>query len=268
MTYFAFLAWCVGIPLLILALLNWQDYRRGNRLPPSLRGWSATAVVVAHVVVALIYTTPWDNYLVATNVWWYNPKLVTGIVLGWVPIEEYTFFVVQTIMSSLWLHFLARRLPIKLLPAPARGVKIRLFSAGLVALLWLPFVIILAIGWQPGTYLALTLAWALPPVIFQLGFGADILWRYRHLVFWGIAVPTLYLSIGDTFPISAGTWTIDPMQSTGIFIGSLPMEEFVFFLMTNTLIVLGTVLVLAQESHERAPKALVERMRQFVSTTG
>ena len=268
MTYFTFLAWCVGIPLLILGWLNWQDYRRGKRLPPSLRGWSATAVVIAHVVVALIYTTPWDNYLVATNVWWYNPELVTGIVLGWVPIEEYTFFVVQTIMSSLWIHFLARRLPIKPLPAPEEGSRMRWLSAGLVTLLWLPFVVILVVGWQPGTYLALTLAWALPPVILQLGFGADILWRHRALVFWGIVTPTIYLSIGDTFPIGAGTWTIDPMQSTGIFIGSLPMEEFVFFLMTNTLIVLGSVLVLAQESHERAPKALVERMRQLVSTTG
>lgn len=268
MTYFTFLAWCIGIPLLILSWLNWQDYRRGHHLPHSLRGWSATAVVIAHVVVALIYTTPWDNYLVATNVWWYNPQLITGLLLGWVPIEEYTFFVVQTILGSLWLHFLARRLPLKPLPAALEGARIRWLSAGLVTLLWLPFVVILALGWQPGTYLALILAWALPPVILQLGFGADILWRYRHLVFWGIAVPTLYLSVGDTFPISAGTWTIDPAQSTGIFIGSLPMEEFVFFLMTNTLIVLGTVLVLAQESHERAPKALVERMRQLVSTTG
>ena len=23
-----------------------------------------------------VYTTPWDNYLVATNVWWYDPALV------------------------------------------------------------------------------------------------------------------------------------------------------------------------------------------------
>lgn len=267
MTYFAFLAWCVGIPLLMLAFLNWQDYRRGNYLPATLRGWSATAVVIAHVLVALIYTTPWDNYLVATNVWWYNPQLVTGIVLGWVPIEEYIFFVVQTIMTSLWVHFLARRLPLKPLPAPAEGGRMRLLSTGLVMLLWLPFVVILIVGWQPGAYLALTLVWALPPLVLQLAFGADILWRYRYLLFWGIAAPTLYLAVGDTFPIGAGTWTIDPMQSTGIFIGSLPVEEGVFFLMTNTLIVLGTLLVLAKESQERAPKALVARMRQLGSTT-
>lgn len=266
MTYFTFLAWCVGIPLLILAFLNWQDYRRGHRLPRSLRGWSATAVVIAHVVVALIYTTPWDNYLVATNVWWYNPQLITGLVLGWVPIEEYTFFVLQTMLCSLWLHFLARRLPFKPLPAALEGGRMRWLSAGLVTLLWLPFVVILMLGWQPGTYLALILAWALPPIILQLGFGADILWRYRALVFWGTVAPTLYLAIGDTFPISAGTWTIAPTQSTGIFLGSLPIEEFIFFLMTNMLVVLGTVLVLAKESHERAPKALVERMHQWVST--
>ena len=54
------------------------------------------------VLIAVAYTTPWDNYLVATNVWWYDESLVTGLKLGWVPIEEYTFFVLQTLMTGLW----------------------------------------------------------------------------------------------------------------------------------------------------------------------
>ena len=41
-----------------------------------------------------------------------------------------------------------------------------------------------------------------------------------------------------------------------------------FFFLTNTLVVLGTLLVLAVESHERAPQGLVRRMRQMVSQTG
>jgi len=268
MTYFAFLAWCVGIPLLLLALMNWWADRRGRQLPRTLQSWPAAAVITAHVLVALLYTTPWDNYLVATNVWWYDPQLVTGIVLGWVPIEEYTFFIVQTIMTSLWVLYLARRLPLKPMPPASEGIRLRLFSAGIVTLLWLASVVILASGWQPGTYLGLELVWALPPVMLQLAFGADILWRYRSLVLWGIAVPTIYLAAGDLVAIRAGTWTIDPQQSTGILLAGLPMEEFIFFLLTNTLVVLGTLLVLAAESHERAPKALVQRMRQLVSMSG
>lgn len=268
MTYFAFLAWFVGIPLALLALLNWWDGRRGKRLPRTLQSWPASAVVIAHVIVAILYTTPWDNYLVATNVWWYDPDLVTGIVLGWVPIEEYTFFILQTIMTSLWIFFLARRLPLKPLPVGAEATRLRIWATAAVLPIWVLSVVILAVGWLPGTYLGLELVWALPPILLQLAFGADILWRYRWIVLWGIVAPTLYLSTSDIFAIGAGTWTIDPLQSTGLFIAGLPIEEFVFFLLTNTLVVFGSLLVLAAESHERAPKALVRRMRQLVSMPG
>ena len=71
-----------------------------------VRHWAA-------FIIALLYTTPWDNYLVATGVWWYDPALVTGLTLGWVPIEEYTFFILQTLLAGLWLAFLARRLEFK-----------------------------------------------------------------------------------------------------------------------------------------------------------
>lgn len=111
MTYFGFLLRFIGIPLVILAGLTWWDARRGRRLPPELRGLPAWPVLLAHVAAAVIWTTPWDNYLVATGVWYYDPRLVTGVTLGWVPIEEYTFFVVQTLMTGLWLLWLARREP-------------------------------------------------------------------------------------------------------------------------------------------------------------
>ncbi len=268
MTYFAFLGWCVGIPLLILALLTWRDQRQHKALPRTLQSWPAMAVMAAHILLAVLYTTPWDNYLVATNVWWYDPALVTGIILGWVPLEEYIFFVVQTVLSSLWVLYLARRLPINPMPPVAFGNRLRLVSTGVVGLIWLASIAILAAGWQPGTYLGLELVWALPPILLQLAFGADILWRYRSIVLWGIVAPTLYLSAGDIFAIDAGVWTIDPMQSTNIVLAGLPLEEFIFFLLTNTLVVFGTILVLAAESQERAPEALLKRMRQMVSMTG
>lgn len=256
MTYFTFLFIFVGIPLLIIAALLWRDKQRGRELPADLQSWPAWLVVAAHVVVAVVYTTPWDNYLVATNVWWYDPELVTGLIIGWVPLEEYTFFVVQTLLTGSWLLFLARRLPAD--PQPlASPQKARWLATSLAGLIWLGSVIILAAGWQPGTYLGLELVWALPPIMLQLAFGADILWRYRRLVAAALVSSTLYLSAADAVAIAAGTWTIDPAQTVGIYLGGvLPVEEFLFFLLTNTLISFGVTLVLARESQSRAAPAL------------
>ena len=277
MSYFTFLGYFIGIPLLVLIVLAWHDHRAGRALPSSLQSWPFAAVVFAHVLVAVLYTTPWDNYLVATNVWWYDPALVTGIVLGWVPIEEYTFFVVQTLFTSLWLLALARRLPVHQSPVTAKGEetnrqravdgrRLRFGAVALLAPVWLAPLVLLLGDWQLGTYLALELVWALPPILFQLGFGADILWQHRRLVFWSLVPTTLYLAATDTVAIGSGTWTIDPAQSTGILIGTLPIEELIFFLVTNTLVVFGTILVLAKASQERVSPTLRHRLRAITST--
>ncbi|MCB0044006.1 MAG: lycopene cyclase domain-containing protein [Caldilineaceae bacterium] len=266
MTYFAFLARFLGIPLIILAILTWRDARQGRRLPAPLYTWPPGFVILAHVIVAVLYTTPWDNYLVATRVWWYDPALVNGLVIGWVPIEEYTFFVLQTIMTGLIWLFLAKRLvadtdvmrPVDQRPGLRYGIT------GLLLVIWPAAVGILAAGWRPGTYLGLELAWALPPIMLQTAFGADIIWRYRRLVFWSLVPVTIYLCLGDAVAIGAGTWSIDPAQSTGILIGNLPLEEIVFFFITNILVVLGMTLVLARGSQQRAPAGVTQWIARLV----
>jgi 15-cis-phytoene synthase/lycopene beta-cyclase len=57
------------------------------------REWFA---VIMLPILAVVWTTPWDNYLVASGVWRYNPKKVWNVILGYVPLEEYLFFVLQT----------------------------------------------------------------------------------------------------------------------------------------------------------------------------
>jgi lycopene cyclase domain-containing protein len=258
MTYFGFLAQFVVIPLALIGGLTLYDvtYRK-KTLPAMLSGLPTWIALAAHVVVALVYTTPWDNYLVATRVWWYDPQLVTGVTIGWVPIEEYTFFVLQTLLTGLWLLWLARHLPPPI-DAPLRP-KLRWISASLTGLIWLASVIGLLSGWMPGTYLTIQLAWALPPIIFQLAFGADILYRYRGIALLTLVPTTLYLGAVDAVAIGAGTWTIDPVQSLEIYLGGvLPLEEFTFFLVTNTLVAFGMTLVLAQESQARTPRRLRE----------
>jgi len=270
MTYFGFLALFLGPPLLILLAFTIWDQQRGRAMPASLRSWPVSFVILAHVIVAVIYTTPWDNYLVATRVWWYDPALVTGLTLGWVPIEEYTFFVLQTVMTGLWVAFLARRFYASIPPVsrPEQGQSMRWTSTAVLVFLWIGSIWLLLSGWTAGTYLALILVWALPPIILQVSFAGDILWHYRRLVGWALIPATLYLSLGDALAIRSGTWTVNPAQSTEIFLGGLPLEEFIFFLITNTLVVFGMTLVLARESQQRAPQALLNFLQRFAAVDG
>lgn len=265
MTYFGFLAIFLVTPILLLVGVTWWDKGRGRALPARLSSYRAGVVLAAHVLVALVYTTPWDNYLVATNVWWYDPQLVTGIVIGWVPIEEYTFFILQPIFTGLWLLLWARRNGVVQTNGRWQNNKIRTGALAVVGLIWIVMVGILVIGWQPGTYLALQLAWATVPMMVQVAFGADILWHYRRLILVVLVPTTLYLAFADALAIQAGTWTIDPAQSLHWLIGGvLPIEEFLFFLNTNILVVFGVTLVLARESQERLRdlQAMWRRLRQ------
>ena len=251
MTYFGFLALFLGIPLILLGGATYYDYHQNKKLPPTLHGRRPWLIILLLIIIAVLYTTPWDNYLVATGVWWYDPHLVTGLVWGWVPIEEYTFFVLQTLFTGLWLLFLARRLLVPGFPFSPNN-KVRWGITLITGLIWIVSVAILVTGWRPGIYLALELVWALPPIILQLAYGADILWHYRRLVLATILSTTLYLSFADALAIGSGTWTIDPAQSLNIFLGGhLPVEEFFFFLLTNTLVTFGMILILAHESRDK-----------------
>lgn len=259
MTYFGFLLRFVILPILFFLIIALWDEKRGKKISGFRNGRAVWVAIGIHVLLAVAYTTPWDNYLVATGVWYYNPELVTGLVIGYVPIEEYTFFVVETILAGLWWWFLARRFS-PLLEGEGLGVRVKFtsnkqlvyVSTCLLVLLWLTFAYLFFFGNEKWTYLSITLFWALPPIILQFLFGADILWHYRKLVFLSILVPGTYLSLMDIVALSETTWSISPSQTTGVlFFGILPLEEVVFFFITNVLITFGMTLLLANVSRER-----------------
>jgi lycopene cyclase domain-containing protein len=205
--------------------------------------------IFIHIIMALVYTTPWDNYLVATGVWYYKHQLVSGFILGYVPIEEYTFFALETILAGLWLWFLASRL---LQPGDFKPSKRKRFTASLLLIIILAvFVLLFFKKDQSIIYLSLIVVWALPAILPQFLFGADILWHHRKLIILAILPVSIYLSFIDSLAISSGTWTIDPARSTGIMVGALPIEEAIFFLITNVLIGFGMTLLIVKESPVR-----------------
>jgi lycopene cyclase domain-containing protein len=260
MTYFGFLIIFLLIPIIILGALYVRDTAKEVALRGYLRHGSPIKVIMIMVLVAVAYTTPWDNYLVASGIWWYDHNLVTGITLGWVPLEEYTFFVLQTLMGGLWIIFLARRFEYQSI-AIEKSRKTSSVALLIGGMAWLWALSALIFNWNQGRYLALILVWALPPLALQLLFGSNILLKNYRLLLASILVPTLYLSSADALAIQAGTWTINPQFSLNIFIGGvLPIEEFLFFLFTNTLVTFGIVLAISRESSSRAAKLFENRL--------
>lgn len=260
MTYFGFLIRFLVLPILIFLVITYRDHKKNKRIHGFHSGRAVWAAIGVHILLAVLYTTPWDNYLVATGVWYYNPKLVTGLVIGYVPVEEYTFFVLETILSGLWWCFLAKRLSIPLtsIRSSARGEEFTpnktlvYLSTGVLFSIWLIFTYLFFFGEAKWTYLSIILFWALPALLIQLLFGADILWHHRKLVFWSIVIPGLYLSLMDIVALTETTWSISPSQTTGVlFFGILPLEEVLFFFITNMLITFGMTLLLAHVSQER-----------------
>ena len=228
LTYLEFHAVFVVPPILLLAWLAvrrseaWWDRRVGSGL----------AIVIA---LALVYTTPWDNLLIAEGVWWYGEG-ATVATIWHAPVEEYLFFVLQPILTALWLAQFLEVADVSLhIPTSHRvvgalaGVTVSLVGLGLL---------------QSTTtfYLGAILFWAGPILAIQWAFGLTYLWRVRRLAFLAVAVPTLYLWVADWIAIRLGIWIISPAHTTGYTLVGLPIEEALFFLVTNVFVVQAIVL--------------------------
>lgn len=241
MTYLAFLLLFVVLPSGLLLRLT-----RG--LQPDGAGMRYSRALGLIALVAFAYTTPWDNYLVYSGVWAYGGDRVLG-TLFYVPYEEYLFFLTQPVLTGLWMRWLlarqldAGRPPAARIPPTLWAVPAALSVAGAA---------LLVAGFEKGTYMGLILAWAFP-VVAGLGLfsGRAVVSRSRT-VFWSIAVPTVYLWVADRLAIGNGIWSIDDATSLGFDPLGLPIEEAVFFLVTNILVVFGLVTFLFGTG--RAPK--------------
>ena len=92
------------------------------------------------------------------------------------------------------------------------------------------------------TYLVFELAWALPVIAGQWALGHRALRANWRALVAGVLLPTLYLSTADALAIRVGIWSLNPELTLGIWIGALPLEEAVFFFLTNVMVVQGLLL--------------------------
>jgi lycopene cyclase domain-containing protein len=195
--------------------------------------WTGVAIITA---VALAYTIPWDNYLIARGVWWYGDGS-TLANLGHAPVEEYLFILVQPTLTALWLSHLS--LPSEW-PTVAHPIRTRVVATALAVGLGVAGWVML--GSDATFYLGAITAWAAPVLALQWAVGAPQLWARRRLVALGTLVPTTYLCVADRIAIEYGIWILSAQYTTGLTIAGLPVEEATFFLVTNLFVVQGLVL--------------------------
>ncbi len=203
------------------------------------RIWGYAGVLII-CVFAFTYTTPWDNYLVASGIWDYGEERVLGR-WGHVPIEEYIFFILQPLMTGAWLLTLLRSRELSIVPEKLEGRDRFIRWGGTILLLIFTVLGILMITVEKSRYMGLIVAWASPPLAIQWAYGGHRLWAWRGVLAMAIWPPTVYLWFMDWFAIRRGIWRIAEETSLGDFFG-LPYEEAFFFFVTNCLIVGGVVL--------------------------
>jgi lycopene cyclase domain-containing protein len=260
LTYAEFLLVFVVAPIGLLLAVG-PGVRRVRRRP-------AVVGVVVILFLALSYTIPWDNYLISEGVWSY-PEGTLLFRIGHMPIEEYSFVVLQSVLTALWLY--RRPLPdvepsrstshpdrvgpseartdggrpvarytlpgLRRFPGPRSRVLGTLFWGAITLAGFAMFV-----GPSATFYMGAVLAWAAPGLAVQWATGGGYLWRVRRRLVLAIGLPTLYLCLIDRVAVEWGLWQFSAVKLTGWTVLGLPVEEATFFLLTNALVVHGLVL--------------------------
>lgn len=229
----SYLAFHLVFILPLATVLFIASLTRQMRLPRARTQWIGIGIIA---VVALVYTTPWDNYLIGRGVWSYGEGVVA--VRFWrAPLGEYLFFVVQPVITALWLFQFHEGVDRPLAVSPGRrvfGALAGLAIGGIGA--WLFFAD------DRTLYLGALLAWAGPVLAIQWAFGWPYLWAQRRTIAIGVGLPTLYLVAADAIALILGIWELSPTYTTGLGLAGVPIEEVLFFFVTNLFVVQGLVL--------------------------
>ena len=235
MTYLQFHAALIVPPLVVLGIAAWRAH-------PAL-GPRAAWAIWAVPPIALIYTTPWDNFLVQNGVWYYGIDRVVGTI-GYVPIEEYLFFVLQPLLAGALLYVLLARDLARHGSAtpPTRPGRVRTIGTTL----WLALGIggLVMLRSDPTTYLGLILVWFAPVIAVMWLFQGHTMWQVRRAALPAIVVSTIYLWMADRLALAEGIWAISDRYTIGVAPLGLPVEEATFFLVTTVLSVCGVLLFL------------------------
>lgn len=93
------------------------------------------------------------------------------------------------------------------------------------------------------TYLLFELGWAVPVICLQWLVGWRILWKRRRTLLLVALFATVYLSCTDAVAISQGIWSLHAPRIVGLRLGNVPIEELIFFLLTDLMVIQSVLLL-------------------------
>ncbi len=227
-----------NLPLIVLLWL----LAVGN--PMSSQHLAATGIVMAIVVV---FTTPWDNYAIAKGVWDF-PENKILFRIAWCPIEEYAFFVIQSLEAILLFHVLQQSLPgsdVAVIPFHDPQFWI---PAACIGVAWIVIGRCPAKRLGNGTrfhYGFHLLYWFLPVLALQWALAWPLFLANIAILAAATGLLGTYLCVADLVAIKHGIWFFDEKQITGHkLMGVLPWEEIAFFYLTSLIVVQSYLLFL------------------------
>ncbi|CAG8955138.1 hypothetical protein HYFRA_00007153 [Hymenoscyphus fraxineus] len=195
------------------------------------------------IAIAVVSTTPWDSYLISRNIWTYPPSVIIGPRLFLIPIEELFFFGIQTYNTSLLYLLLSKPVFHPIYLRRKSGINQYKLSGQILLVSSIILGVLMVRAGKEGTYLGLILVWAGPfaLLLFCLSSQFILTLPYTSTIL-PIAIPTIYLWVVDTLALKRGTWAIQSGTKLGIYLwDGLEIEEAIFFLATNVLIVFGQI---------------------------
>ena len=226
--------------LVLLAALN---------VPVPVTAGEGMAVGLVLLAV-MVFTTPWDNLAAKRGIWGF-PREKYSLRIGYLPVEEYGFFVLQSVNVILAVRALFRFFPDWQTGQETEIGKWTLICLGASAIPWM----IVAIQFRllrrkagPCVNYALHLAWFLPVIYIQWILAPPLFLGHAGLLALVTAAFGVYYTLADLAAVRAGTWFFDETQITGVKLARvLPWEEIAFFFLTSLLVAQSYLLLLPSD---------------------
>ena len=212
---------------------------------------SGDLLAVGLVLLAvMVFTSPWDNFAAKWGIWGF-PREKYSLRLGYLPVEEYAFFVLQSLNVMLAVRALFRFFPDWQLglEAPLSRLTEILLAASVFGWLLVGLqLLLLRRKAGPRVNYAFHLAWFLPVIYLQWVLALPILWEHVGLLLIVTGTFGVYYTLADLVAVRAGTWHFDENQITGVKLARvLPWEEIAFFFLTSLLVTQSYLMLLPDD---------------------
>ena len=202
------------------------------------------------LLAVMIFTTPWDNLAAKWGIWGF-PREKYSLKIGYLPVEEYAFFILQSVNVMLAVRALFHFFPgFQTSQETVVGMG-TLICLGLSVIPWAMITVqFLWLRKRFGSRVnyALHLSWFLPVIYLQWILGPFLFLDHVAMLAMITAVFGIYYTLADIIAVRGGTWFFDEKQITGHKLGGiLPWEEIAFFFLTSLLVAQSYLLLLPSE---------------------